>query len=63
MRQPSLVPSGNIRGVSVDRSDWDVNTAVRLFASGCRAERRMAKRWLLKHRPELRTLLKEQAKR
>lgn len=62
MKQPSLLPSANLRGVSVDRGDWDIDTAVRLVAGGSRAERRMATRWLRKHRPELRPLLKGQAK-
>ena len=62
MKRPYSEPSRNVRGVGVDQCDWDAVTAATMSIGGSRAERRIAKRWLRKHRTELCPLPKEKAK-
>ena len=46
MKRPAEPLTGNIRGSGLDSSDWDATTALAVYLTGGRAERRAAKRWL-----------------
>lgn len=57
MTRPAEPLSSNLRGVRLDMSQMTVTSAWSLLRYGDRQQRRAAKRWLQRHKADIRAVL------